>query len=201
MKKLFIALLFTSQLFQSCSDKKKGTEESTDTNLITSEDASIYLLDSKWKNQDGKEIQLKDLKGKVVVFTMMFTSCKSSCPKLVADVQRIESNFNSAALEKINFVLCTIDPDYDTPERLKTYAVEHNLPLDHWTLLTSSNENVREISATLGVKYKKTSPIEFSHSNVITVFTKTGELFYQQEGIENEPETIVGKINFLIEGE
>jgi protein SCO1/2 len=129
---------------------------------------------------------------------MIFTSCKSSCPRLVADVQRIEKSFNAEALKHIDFVLCTIDPDYDTPERLKAYAAEHNLPLDHWTLLTSSNENVREISAILGVKYKKTSPIEISHSNVITVFSKTGELFYQQEGVKNEPETIAEKINLLI---
>lgn len=198
MKKLFIAILFTSLLHPSCSDKTKGTEENADTYVTASEDASIYLLESKWRNQDGKEIQLKDLRGKVVVFTMMFTSCRSSCPKLVADVQRIESNFNSGALKNIDFVLCTIDPDYDTPDRLKAYAAEHNLPLDHWTLLTSSNDNVREISAILGVKYKKTSPLEFSHSNLISVFTKNGELYYQQEGIENDSQTIVEKINHLL---
>jgi|TARA_Y100000389_G_scaffold198575_1_gene235340 protein SCO1/2 len=35
----------------------------------------------------------------------------------------------------------------------------------------------------LAVKYKSISPIDFSHSNIISVFNREGELVFQQEGL------------------
>jgi len=35
----------------------------------------------------------------------------------------------------------------------------------------------------LAVNYKQISPIDFSHSNIISVFNPKGELIYQQEGL------------------
>ena len=38
-------------------------------------------------------------------------------------------------------------------------------------------------AATLAVNYKKISPVDFSHSNIISLFNEDGELIYQQEGL------------------
>ncbi len=38
-------------------------------------------------------------------------------------------------------------------------------------------------AAVLAVNYKKISPIDFSHSNIISVFNAEGELAFQQEGL------------------
>ena len=161
-------------------------------------ETSVYWMEDHWKNQEGKDMQLKDLQGKAVVLAMIFTSCKASCPRLVADVQSIERGLDPQKLDKVTFVLCSIDPEYDTPERLKSYATEHHLSPDHWTLLTANNETVRELSALLGVKFKKTSPMEFSHSNIISVFTSRGDIFFQQEGVANDSEPMVKKIDQLL---
>ena len=41
------------------------------------------------------------------------------------------------------------------------------------------------------VKYKQISPMDFSHSNIISVFNTKGELIHQQEGLSvNNKETI-----------
>jgi protein SCO1/2 len=155
-------------------------------------------MENHWRNQAGKDLQLKDLRGKVVVMAMMFTSCRASCPKLVADVQSIEQGLEPELLDKIAFVLCSIDPSYDTPEILKAYAKEHRLSSDHWTLLTANDETVRELSALLGVKFKKTGPMEFSHSNIISVLNQHGDIYFQQEGIKNDPRPMIEKINQLV---
>ena len=40
--------------------------------------------------EEGKSIQLKELKGKTLVIVMIYTTCKAACPRLVADMRNIE---------------------------------------------------------------------------------------------------------------
>jgi protein SCO1/2 len=47
------------------------------------------------------------------------------------------------------------------------------------------------------MKYKKISPIDFSHSNIISVFNKEGQLVLQEEGTQVDIEKIAGTINKL----
>ena len=53
--------------------------------------ASIFNLSSLWKTQNNQEIELKDLKGDVLVVVMIYTSCKAACPRLVADMRNIHA--------------------------------------------------------------------------------------------------------------
>jgi len=54
---------------------------------------------------------------------------------------------------------------------------------EQWLFLRSNEEDTREFAATLAVNYKKISPVDFSHSNIISLFNEDGELIYQQEGL------------------
>ncbi|MDN3605472.1 SCO family protein [Kaistella yonginensis] len=182
MKNLFLTLISILFLF-SCSEKKteKINEKETST-------GSIFVLNSTWQNQDGKERQLKDLKGKNMVVVMIFTSCTTACPLLVAEMQKIEKKIDKNKLKETNMVLVSIDPENDTPEILKAYAKQNNMEGEPWIFLRSDKDAVRELANVLAVKYKKISPIVFSHSNIITVFNKNGEMVNQLEGITNSDE-------------
>lgn len=176
MKNLILSLFSLILLF-SCSEKQE-------TSTIKKENSvgSIFLLDSKWQTQDAKEIQLKDLKGKNLVVVMIFTSCTTACPILVADMQKVESKIDPKKLKETTMLLVSIDPENDTPEVLKAYAKTNNMDKEPWLFLRSDKESVRELANVLAVKYKKISPIVFSHSNIITVFNKNGEMVNQTEG-------------------
>ncbi|NNT71659.1 SCO family protein [Flavobacterium sp. IMCC34852] len=183
MKK--IILFFIAILLFSC--KKTTTEPKN--NSISQE--SIYNLTSKWKTQDNKTIELKDLKGKVTVMVMIYTSCKAACPRLVADMRDIESKMPKDKLSDLNFVLVSIDPEVDTPERLKAFAKANYMYAPHWTFLQGTKSTVQEFANVLAVKYKQIAPMDFSHSNIISVFNKDGELLHQQEGLGvNNKETV-----------
>jgi len=144
---------------------------------------SIFNLTSIWHNEEGNTIQLKELKGKTLVIVMIYTSCKAACPRLVADMRNIESQIPDEKIENIQFVLVSIDPETDTPEKLKAFAIENLMNDDHWTFLQGNESGVREFANVLSVKYKEISPIDFSHSNIISVFNPEGELKHQQEGL------------------
>ena len=153
---------------------------------------SIFNLTSKWNTEEAKVIELKDLKGKTLVMVMIYTTCKAACPRLVADMRSIESKIPKNLLKDINFVLVSIDPETDTPARLKEFAIENYMDGEQWTFLQGTIGSVREFANVLAVKYKQISPMDFSHSNIISVFNPHGELVHQQEGLGvDNKETII----------
>ncbi|PWA04662.1 SCO family protein [Flavobacterium psychrotolerans] len=188
MKKLILGLMMILLGLQGCNSNKNVNNSSTAKGIS---DLSIYNLPSKWTNQDGKTLEMKEMKGKVLVMVMIYTSCKSACPRLVADMRNIESRLPENIKKNVKLVLVSIDPTVDTPERLKAFSIENKMDADQWVFLRSTEENTREFAAVLAVNYKKISPMDFSHSNIISVFNAEGELAYQQEGLGvNSDETI-----------
>jgi len=158
-------------------------------------DESIFNLTSTWKTQNNKSIELKELKGDVLVMVMIYTSCKAACPRLVADMRNIHKKVDN---KDVRYVLVSIDPETDTPERLKEFAIENQMDDEQWIFLQGSVDGVREFSNVLAVKYKQISPLDFSHSNIISVFDKEGVLYHQQEGLGVDNTITVAKVKELV---
>ncbi len=158
-------------------------------------DESIFNLTSEWKTQNNETLNLKDLKGDVLVFVMIYTSCKAACPRLVADMRSIHDRVDDPA---VKYVFISIDPKTDTPERLKEFSVMNQMDSEEWVFLQGSMDDVREFSNVLSVKYKQISPMDFSHSNIISVFDQGGVLHHQQEGLGVDNELTVNKILELV---
>ncbi len=182
-------LLFclTSVLF-SCGN---GDVHKENGSIGPEDENSIFHLSSTWNTQDSAQIKLRDLRGKVLVMVMIYTSCKAACPRLVADMRDIESQIPEKHLPDLNFVLISIDPATDKPGRLKRFAIANKMDAPHWIFLQGSVSDTREFANVMSVKYKEISPIDFSHSNIISVINRKGVLVFQQEGLGvNNKETI-----------
>ncbi|TDS58823.1 SCO family protein [Myroides indicus] len=201
MKKFILMIpIFSAIFFIGCKNKENNNQpltvetktETTETKAIS--DLSIYNLPSVWTNQEGQDIELKELNGNVLVMVMIYTSCKAACPRLVADMRNIEKQVAASGKAPIKYILVSIDPETDTPERLKAFAQENQMNGNQWIFLRSTNENTREFAAILAVNYKRISPLDFSHSNIISVFNTQGELTYQQEGLGIDYAPTVAKI-------
>ena len=176
-------------LLWACKNGDRKVDKSTIQFPITEE--SIFNLTGNWQTQNNDTLQLHDLKGKVLVVVMIYTSCKAACPRLVADMRDIESKMPEDKLDGLNFILVSIDPEVDNPIRLKSFAIKNEMQATHWTFLQGTPSRVQEFANVLAVKYKQISPMDFSHSNIISVFNNQGELIHQQEGLGvNSEETI-----------
>jgi len=157
-------------------------------------ETSIFNLNSKWNTQNSETIELKDLRGDVLVMVMIYTSCQSACPRLMADMRNI---YAAVEDKSVKYVLISIDPTVDTPKRLKEVAIENQMDNEQWVFLQGTEESVREFANVLAVKYKKITPLDFSHSNIISVFDKEGVLYHQQEGLGVDNKETLAKINEL----
>ena len=165
-------------------------------------DLSIYNLPDTWTTQNGNQVQWKDFQGNVLVVVMIYTSCKAACPILIADMREIRKTVEASEAphkEKVKYILVSIDPKVDTPEHLKKFAQESHMDDDQWVFLRSDEEKTREFAAVLAVNYKQISPVDFSHSNIISVFNTKGELAAQQEGLGIDRSSIVQQIKEQLE--
>lgn len=160
---------------------------------------SIYNLDSDWERQDGKKISLSQLKGKVLVTAMIFTSCKTACPRLTSEMRNISRQVGKADPDEIQYLLISIDPETDTPEVMTAYLRSNHFDEKEWSFIRSNEDDTRELANVMAVKYKEITPIEFSHSNIISVYSKKGTLVFQKEGLDENTETIVKEIKNQIE--
>lgn len=144
-------------------------------------EGSVYDLSSTWHSQDNQLYQLEDLKGKTRVIAMGYTSCQYACPRIIADLQRIEKALLKSDIpsDDVIFSFISIDPEVDTPEKLKALENNYHMDASRWLLLTGDEDGVLELAVALGMKYRKTSPMDFAHSNIITVLAPDGRIVYQ----------------------
>lgn len=214
--RLFIVAIFTiGILLGACSGKSGDKQKKQSDNQMTSEDhtahtqmkmasgeptdESIYNVSSVWQNRYGHEVTLDSLRGKVQVVAMVYTHCEFACPRILADMRRIRDRLSEEELNSTNFVIVSIDPERDTPERLQNFAAENDLSDEHWTLLNGDQGDILELAALLGVKYKRISKTDFTHSNMISVLNKKGEIVHQRKKLGDDPVAIVEAIQKLVQ--
>lgn len=193
----YISILSLLFLVISCNNTASDKDKIGDTNSVDLSELpemSIYHLPTNWTTQDNEEIELKDLRGKTLVVVMIYTSCQATCPRLVADMRHIEKDVPNSLSDKVQYLFVSIDPEVDTPERLKAFSKENEMEEDKWLFLRGNEEDTREFAAVLAVSYKAISPIDFSHSNIISVFDANGELSYQREGIGGSNKGLIDAI-------
>jgi protein SCO1/2 len=77
--------------------------------------AEIESLD-----QNGNLFRLSEQRGKVILLAFGYTNCPDVCPTTLAQFKQIKSQLGAQAAET-QFVLITVDPERDTPQRMKLY--------------------------------------------------------------------------------
>lgn len=145
-------------------------------------DFSVYELESPWRDQDGRERTLASLAGKVRVVAMVYTHCTSTCPLIVDDLKRMERALPPADRARAGFVLVSLDPARDTPERLREWGGNVHLDPARWTLLTGGDDGVRELAALVGIRYRREAGEALSHSNAYLVLDRRGRIVYRHDG-------------------
>ena len=159
---------------------------------------SVYQLTSDWTTDTGAKLKLSQLRGKPQVVAMMFTSCQSTCPLLVHEMQQVAESLPPNLATNTGFLLVTFDSERDTPEKLYEYRLTHHLSVDQWTLLHGNPDDIHELALVLGVKYREDSQNGFSHSNLITVLNAEGEIAFQQTGLDPGAEALTKHLTQLL---
>jgi protein SCO1/2 len=74
---------------------------------------------------DGRQIDLKNEldDGRAVVMTFIYTTCTSICPVISQTLEQLQSELGPQ-IGRVHLVSISIDPENDTPARLREYAAK-----------------------------------------------------------------------------
>ena len=72
------------------------------------------------RGSDGKELKLSQYRGKLVLLEFGYTSCVDVCPVSLAMLADARRQLGAQAAQ-LQVIYVTVDPERDTPERMKNY--------------------------------------------------------------------------------
>jgi protein SCO1/2 len=139
-------------------------------------------------SQEGAQVKLADLRGKVVAVTFIFTMCTATCPVLTPMMSFVQDRLGHDFGEKIVFVSITVDPERDTPEVLKEYAEAFGANLAGWTFLTGAPAAIRDVTRRYGVFASKNANGDVDHTFLTSIIDSRGFLRVQYLGVRFDPE-------------
>ena len=97
-------------------------------------------------NQDGKTISNEDYKGKVYLVEFFFSTCPTICPKMNKNLVDIQNTFPDRS--DFGIASFTINPEYDKPKVLKTYAENYGVTNPNWHFMTGEKEAIYNLANT-----------------------------------------------------
>ena len=152
-------------------------------------EGSLYELDSTWQDQDGNEVKWSESVGTPRVVALGYATCKGICPRIIADMQRIEKEL--APESKTRFTFITLDPENDDQAALKTLADNHKLST-RWDVLRGEEEVLLEMAVALGVRFDRLpNGIDFAHSYLIATLSPDGKIVHKWISSKDRPEASV----------
>ena len=161
------------------------------------------VLPFSFTNQDGKKVTEKDVAGKIFVADYFFTTCKSICPIMHANMRIVYERFKN---EKDFFIVShTSDPATDSAARLKKYADSMNVDTGKWIFLTGTKDSLYKQAR---YSYKIDDPhnnplnsneVDFLHSQFFSLVDKNGAVRHIYEGNDRKDvERMIKEIEELL---
>lgn len=143
-------------------------------------------------NQFGDAVQLnRDLKSRLLVVNVFFTTCTATCPTLTQNLRILEFAFRRTPMARndtaVQFVSITVDPANDTTEALRRYAKRFNADENHWWFVRADK---RETYAWLRDQLHLSVPAgdggadDFIHSNTLVVLDKDRYIRGYYDGLD-----------------
>jgi protein SCO1 len=98
-------------------------------------------------DQDGRPVSESILHGQVTIVDFIFTHCPLQCPVMTGQMWDMSL---AMADSRVRFLSISIDPERDTPERLRQYAAAQGADHSRWAFLTGEPGVARGMLETVG---------------------------------------------------
>lgn len=119
-------------ILRTCGGRKLAT-------LPTLGNAPAFVLTA----QDGAAFDSKALTGKVWIASFFFTSCRTECPIIGRSNQEVQKALAGTDVKLLSF---SVDPEFDTPERLIEWGRLFGADHARWTLLTGPRKELERVA-------------------------------------------------------
>lgn len=93
--------------------------------------------------QDGTVLTREGLAGKVWILAFIYTHCTLVCPRITAQMRKLQERI--APIASARLLSVTVDPDRDTPQVLAAYAALHHADAKRWLFLSGEKAMIRRM--------------------------------------------------------
>lgn len=169
---------------------------------ISEKGDTVYhsLPDFSFTDQDGHTFSSKELDGKIFVADFFFTHCPGTCPKLSAQMYRIQDRYK--AMRELKLVSFSVDPDRDSVSVLADYAKEFFVTPSKWKLLTGDKKKIYDLARTgflLAVGKGDGGPNDFIHSDQLILVDKEKKIRGYYNGTDDKDiDNLMNEIKVLL---
>ncbi|MFK8113724.1 MAG: SCO family protein [Rubripirellula sp.] len=129
--------------------------------------------------RSGEQVSSEDLLGQPYVVSFFFSTCPSICVQQNQKLQELQDEF---AGQGVRFVAISVDPETDTPERLREYAARFGADKDQWLFMTGDLTYIRRVGAEVFMQHADKKV----HSERFVLVDAKGAI----EGFYNWPEKL-----------
>jgi len=104
-------------------------------------------------DQEGRVVQSARFGGKQILLNFIFTRCPDAtkCPAATTRMVAVQKLAAEAGVTNLELVSITLDPAYDTPGVLQSYASAHGIETRNFSLLTGPESAVKDLLTQFGV--------------------------------------------------
>lgn len=147
----------------------------------------------------GKRFSLKEQRGKVVLLFFGFTHCPDFCPSTLSKVNAALKQLNSEQKSRVQLIMVTVDPQRDTPKKLREYLAAFDA---NAIGLTGTLDELRAVVRDYGGMFAKSSQATAAgylvdHSPYLYVLGPQGRVRFLFK-FRDTPDTLVGVIRRLL---
>tara|TARA_Y100000994_G_C15651569_1_gene425588 strand:+ start:210 stop:926 length:717 start_codon:yes stop_codon:yes gene_type:complete len=156
---------------------------------------SVKVPSFQLLNQDGESFSNLDLMGYNYIVNFFFTSCPTICPTTTLNLIELQKKINAYGIDNFKIISISVDPNNDTPKKMKEYALSMNIDLSNWSFLTGSENDIYDLVTSgfsLAVGKDDLAPGGVFHSPSITIVDKQG---YIRTGLDKKK-----NIRFVYDG-
>lgn len=104
--------------------------------------ASLPLGSFQLVERSGHAVAAGDLADRVAIASFIFTRCPLSCPRITGVMQSLQGRLAGTSVLLLSF---SVDPEYDTPAVLKSYADRYGASPDRWWFLTGPKSDIYDL--------------------------------------------------------
>ncbi|MBW2270311.1 MAG: SCO family protein [Deltaproteobacteria bacterium] len=131
-------------------------------------------------NQEGDEVALPALRGKVIALTAVYASCGHTCPAILAQAKASVAELTAEQLDDLRVVAVTLDPEHDSTEVLARLAQHHDLQAPLFNLVTGASPEVENTLDQMQIARERDPETGvINHANLFLLIDRDGKLAYR----------------------
>jgi protein SCO1/2 len=149
---------------------------------------SVYQADIPLLNDRGEPFAWRDQRGQPQIVSMLYTSCRFTCPMLVDGAKAVRASLPPDERARLRVTFVSLDPARDTVASLGQLRAERGLDGAPWTLARVDAAHVRTVASLLGVRYRALANGDFNHTSVLVLLDADGRIVARTERIGGVPD-------------